>query len=349
MDIKRVLIVDDSAYNRRTILKILENEPYIKVVGTAINGEDALRKTMQLKPDIITLDLEMPYMDGFTFLRILMKVAPTPVIVVSSKDEDENVFKAMELGALDFLPKPVNNISIELLKIKEDLISKIKAISKLAIGKVKNRDYSIHERLSKISESLTFNDRFRLIAIGASTGGPPAIQTIFSSLPEDLPAGIVVAQHMPQGFTKAFAERLNRLLPFEVKEASIGDKVEPGRIIIAKGGTHILFKKKRNKDVIIDLKSPDNNDRYVPSVDMMFSSAADIYGDKVVGIILTGMGRDGSIGVKRIKDKEGIVLAESEETSIVFGMPKEAINTGAIDKVVPLNRIGNEIIKLCSN
>jgi len=142
---------------------------------------------------------------------------------------------------------------------------------------------------------------------------------------------------------------LNRLLPFEVKEASIGDKVEPGRIIIAKGGTHILFKKKRNKDVIIDLKSPDNNDRYVPSVDMMFSSAADIYGDKVVGIILTGMGRDGSIGVKRIKDKEGIVLAESEETSIVFGMPKEAINTGAIDKVVPLNRIGNEIIKLCSN
>lgn len=345
----RALVVDDSAYNRQIIIKMLQHETSIKVVGSAANGNEAISKVIKLKPDVVTLDLEMPTMDGFTFLRWIMKESPLPVIVVSARSDDKSVFKALELGAVDFIVKPTAKASPELQKIRDELIAKVDVATHLEMTKMKaNLDLlsDRRERYSEIEETFQKSKGVELIAIGASTGGPPAIQAILQRLPKNLPAGIVISQHMPEGFTRHFAERLNNISPLYVKEAEEGDVVEHGKVLIAPGGHHMILEHGR-KEIKTILRNKSTADKYVPSVNLMMESAAEVYGNNVLGVILTGMGNDGKDGMKAIKDNRGQTIAESEETSVVFGMPHEAIAAGVTDKVLPLGEIPDEIIKRC--
>ncbi|MHB8058412.1 MAG: protein-glutamate methylesterase/protein-glutamine glutaminase [Desulfuromonadaceae bacterium] len=346
----RIVVVDDSAFSRRSITRMLEGLNSVEVVGYAINGEDGIQKVIALKPDLVTLDLEMPKMDGFTLLRILTTRFSLPVIVISALSGADKVFKALELGALDFVAKPTSSASVELLSIKEDLQKKVLQVLAL---KPAGHARPVTEISSRESEATSgppvgragagINHAIDLVAIGSSTGGPPALQQIFSSFKQTYPFAIVVSQHMPPGFTKAFADRLDRSSLFDVKEAEDGDLVLPGRILIAPGGKNMIFEVCGGQ-VTARIVAPSDSDRYVPSVDVMLQSCAGIYRKRVAAVILTGMGNDGSQGVRTIKEYGGFVIAESEESAIVYGMPREAVATGVVDRCVPLDKVAAEII-----
>ncbi len=343
----KVVVVDDSAFSRRTITKMLESIRGIKVVGYATNGEEGIQKVIALKPDLITLDLEMPKMDGFTFLRILTSRFSIPVIVISALSGADKVFKALELGALDFVAKPSSAASPDLLLIHDDLQQKVLQIINHKPENIRlNRPQQDNNAIgvaNPVERKDISASAFDVVAIGSSTGGPPALQTIFSSFEQVFPFAIVVAQHMPPGFTKAFAERLNRSSPFEVKEAADGDEVIPGRILISPGGMNMVFELVGGR-VIARVVPPSSSDRYVPSVDVMLESCASIYRNRMMAVILTGMGNDGSKGVRAVHKQGGYVIAESDESSVVFGMPREAIATGVVDRVVTLDRVSREIL-----
>lgn len=347
----KIVVVDDSAFSRRTITKMLEGLSNVEVVGYAINGEEGIQKVIALKPDLVTLDLEMPKMDGFTLLRILTTRFSLPVIVISALSGADKVFRALELGALDFVSKPAGSASVDLLSIKEDLHKKVLQILALKRGGATGPRTAVsmpespHKGvpLSSGRAGAGLRHPVDIVAIGSSTGGPPALQQIFSAFGQKYPFAVVVAQHMPAGFTKAFADRLNRSSVFDVKEAEDGDLVLPGRVLIAPGGKNMVFEICGGQ-VTARIVPPLDTDRYVPSVDIMLESCSGIYKKRVAAVILTGMGNDGSKGVRSIKEHGGFVIAESEETAVVYGMPREAVATGLVDRVVPLHRISNEII-----
>ena len=347
----RILVVDDSAFSRRSITRMLEGIAAVEVVGYAVNGEEGIQKVISLKPDLVTLDLEMPKMDGFTLLRILTTRFSLPVIVVSALSGADKVFKALELGALDFVAKPSGSASVELLSIKEDLQQKVLQSFALKKPGIHKRSQSLAEAQLSSADGQASAGRMTselhhaidIVAIGSSTGGPPALQQIFSAFDQKYPFAIVVAQHMPAGFTKPFAERLDRSSVFDVKEAEDGDPVIPGRVLIAPGGRNLVFEV-RGGQVTARVVPPSKSDRYVPSVDAMLQSCAGIYRKRVAAVILTGMGNDGSQGVRVIKEHGGIIIAESEESAVVYGMPREAVATGLVDRIVPLHRISGEII-----
>lgn len=346
----RIVVIDDSAYNRRTITKMLEEIPEVEVVGYAVNGEEGIRRVIDLTPDLVTLDLEMPKMDGFTTLRIIMNSCPTPVIVISAGSDDEKVFKALELGAVDFIAKPSRAISDELLKIQDDLQKKVRSVFNLNMAGIKRREALLNQQPVKEKKQLALTPTKKapidIIAIGSSTGGPPALQSIFSAFEKPLPVAIVVSQHMPPGFTKAFAERLNRSSGFEIKEAKDGDQVSPGGVLIAPGGQNLIFQVIDGK-VIARVVNPLPEDKYIPSVDAMFTSCSKVYGSRMLGIVLTGMGNDGSRGVRAAKAVGAAIFAESEESAVVFGMPREAIATGMVDKIIPVDKMSKEILSFC--
>lgn len=351
----RVLVIDDSAYNRRTITKMLERSPFIEVVGTAKDGEEGLRRALDLRPDLVTLDLEMPKLDGFSLLRVLMVRQPTPVLVVSSQSEGENVFKALELGAVDFISKPTRGISSELETIGDELVGKVLSIKQL---KLENAQHQLDYAASRVRDGAKWASTamaenaaqprwtpgvFKFFAIGSSTGGPGAITSILRTIPADLPAAFVVAQHMPPGFTRPFAERLDKFTGLEVREAKDGDAIRPGRVLIAPGGKNLTLARRGTK-VVTALADRVESDLYVPSVNALLSSASKIYGGDCVAVILTGMGDDGMEGVREINKRNGFTIAESEETSVIFGMPKKVISTGVVDRVLPLWKISDAIV-----
>jgi two-component system chemotaxis response regulator CheB len=348
----KVLVVDDSAYNRRTIIRILEEIPNVKVIDYANDGEMALRKAIDLKPDLITLDLEMPKMDGFTVLRILMQNQPTPVIIVSSKSDDEDVFRALEFGAVTFIPKPSSKISPELFNIREDLHEKVLAAVGTDMKKVLRRPPAEEVPAQKktgrglnITPMMTGSD-VKYVFIGASTGGPPALQSIFSNIKHKIPVGFAVCQHMPPGFTRAFADRLHKFSGLDIKEAQNGDVMRPGQVLIAPGGTNLTFRQ-RGAEIVARIMEPDVDQRYVPSVDKMFESAAKLFGASALGVVLTGMGNDGAVGTVHLHNAGGKIFAEAEASSVVFGMPKEAIATGKVDKILDLEKVCNAILSEC--
>ncbi|MFZ6017546.1 MAG: protein-glutamate methylesterase/protein-glutamine glutaminase [Nitrospirota bacterium] len=342
----KVLVVDDSAYSRQTIRKMLETEPNIRVIGAASNGIDAMFKTLKLKPDLITLDIEMPEMDGFTFLRWLMKERPTAVIIVSSYSDNRTVFKALELGAVDFIAKPAKKATIELHSIKKDLLSKVKGIKSLRMDRLsKNLELLRKEERLKASSITQEGHNIEVIAVGASTGGPAAIQIILTRLPSDFSAGIVISQHMPRGFTASFAERLDKISGVQVKEAEEGDEVKKGNVLICPGGSHMSFRR-RGQKIFTTIKESTQMDKYIPSVDTMMSSVSEHFGSQAMGVILTGMGSDGKVGMLEIKNRGGYTIAESEETAVVFGMPSEVINAGAADRILPISEIPAEIVRM---
>jgi len=347
----RVLVIDDSAFSRRTIVKLLEEIPGVEVVGYAVNGEEGLRKAMDIRPDLITMDLEMPGMDGFTLLRIIMTACPVPVIVVSSHNEDERVFKALELGAVDFVAKPRRALSDQLLEIRDELQQKVGTLLNLNLQGLRRRTKHVPQvenlpvkKVVKLPRNGT--RKYEVVAIGASTGGPPALQKILSQLPGDLPFSLLISQHMPAGFTKTFAERLNRMLPFEVIEATDGVVVRPNQVIVAPGGMNMITVQMKDQ-IVVRLKAPSKDDKYIPSVNAMLNSVARVYGSRSLAVILTGMGNDGSQGVRKIKEAGGAVLAEAEESSVVYGMPREAIATGVVDKIVHLDQMASKILEFC--
>jgi len=334
----RVLVIDDSAFSRQAITRMLSSSPLVEVVGVARDGEDALRKTFQLEPDLITLDLEMPKMDGFTFLRIVMSKRPTPVMVISGRSEEDAVFKALELGAVDFIGKPMPLAALELEGIEQELIRKVHAIRELRIEKVR-------ARVAAMPSLIGFEDLHalpRVVVIGASTGGPAALMQIFGSFSEAPACAFVVAQHMPEGFTRGFAKRLDRLTTLRASEAQGGEEPTPGAILVAPGGRHLELETYRGA-VRTCVFRTGPGDKYAPSVDRLFESAAKHYGQDVVAVVLTGMGDDGRRGVQAVKKAGGLVIAESRETAVIFGMPQQAIRTGVVDKVLPLGDIAASI------
>jgi two-component system chemotaxis response regulator CheB len=348
----KALVVDDSAFNRSAISKMLASDAGIEVVGSAVDGVDAITKTLRLEPDVITLDLEMPNMDGFTFLRWLMKERPTPVIVLSSRSDSRSVFLALEVGAVDFLAKPEARISRSIETIHDDLLKKIHAVTNLKMSRVKDTLALLSRQQTapfapKGEKTENVHGPVEVVAVASSTGGPPALQAILTALPADLSAGIVISQHMPAGFTKSFAERLNKLSALSISEAAGGDRVKPGTVLIAPGGYHLIIRQDR-KGLTTELIERSPSDMYVPSADRMMVSVAQACGPAVLGVVLTGMGKDGVEGVLAINKENGLCLAESEESAVVFGMPQEAIRTGVIDKVLPLGEMAREIVLRCN-
>jgi two-component system, chemotaxis family, protein-glutamate methylesterase/glutaminase len=342
----RALVIDDSAYNRVTITRMLESDSRIKVVATAVNGEDGIKQAMKHRPDVITLDLEMPIMDGFAFLRWLMANLATAVIVVSSRASDRSVFKALELGALDFIAKPGGRVSPRLEEIQRDLVTKVLEVTNVRLDNLRRRAEEVVETPAvTAAEPQVCVGGIELVAIGCSTGGPPALQQLFQSLPL-LPVPFVVAQHMPPTFTRLFADRVNRLTPYNVREAVDGEALAPGSVYVAPGGMQTEVRK--NADGMHVRVFPAGlSDLYAPSVDRLFRSSSDAVGAALVAIVLTGMGDDGAEAIRDVKKRGGRTIAESAQTAIIFGMPGEAIKTGCVESILPLPEIPNAIHRLC--
>ena len=306
----RVLVIDDSAFSRQTITRMLESSPLVEVVGVARDGEEALHKTLQLKPDLITLDLEMPRMDGFTFLRLVMTRHATPVIVISARAGQEEMFRALELGAVDFIAKPSPVGSPDLELIQQEFIRKVHAVRQLRIDRVRDRLAAAPALAAP--GAVPTQSLPRAVAIGSSTGGPAAIMHILGSFAEAPPCTFLIAQHMPEGFTRSFAQRIDRLTPFRGLEAQGGEELEDGSVLVAPGGGHLELES-RDGRVITRVIPRGPSDRYTPSVDRMFEAAAKHFGSKLLAVVLTGMGDDGRRGVSVVKENGGRVVAESED------------------------------------
>ena len=333
----RVLIVDDSALVREILSRELARDPEIEVVGAAPDPYIARDKIVALKPDVLTLDIEMPRMDGLTFLRKLMQHYPLPVIVVSSLTPrgGDIALEALDAGAVEVMCKPGAAYTVGDMSIA--LIDKIKACARVAVAK-RERRAAVVGVPQRLSMSRTTN---KVVAIGASTGGTEALTTVLTALPPDAP-GIVIVQHMPEHFTRSFANRLNEICAVEVREAENGDTVIPGRVLIAPGNYHMLLR--RNGAVyMVDVKQGPLVSRHRPSVDVLFKSVAKFAGKNAVGVLLTGMGADGADGMVALRQAGAETIAEAEESCVVFGMPREAIARGGASSVVSLLQMPTSI------
>ena len=348
----RVLVIDDSSFFRQSITEMLSSSGQFEVVGRAGDGVEAMALMRTHMPDLVTLDLEMPRMNGFSFLRWVMAAQPVPVLVISSHDSHASVFHALELGAADFMPKPTRNASLEILSIKQQLYEKLHQISAIGLKAVVQRSHLLaqppavrYEKVRRPAKSAAaYISPVRLVVIGASTGGPRAVQAVLRELPPTFPAPILVVQHMPPVFTTHFAERLNTQCPLTVKEAEDGELIEPGKILVVPGDFHLTVRRS-GAIARVSLTPRQAEDRYAPSVDLTMQSAAELFTTGVLGIVLTGMGDDGKEGMLAIKRKGGRTIAESEETAAIFGMPREALLAGAVDQLLPLPAIGPALVK----
>jgi len=340
----RVLVVDDSALMRKLIPMILERDPDIEVVGTAMDGAFALRKISELHPDVVTLDLEMPRMDGLETLRMIMRGAPLPVIVFSthSKEGAYSTFKALALGAIDFVAKPTDAAAGNLEPVALQLAQKIK-VAKRAGGPKAMPNPPVAPPKSSRKHARPALPPNRIIAIGISTGGPNALQYLLSQIPADFPASFVIVQHMPEGFTDMFARRLDECCALEVQEARSGDLLIAGRALICPGNRHIMVRRMPRGDMVVLSDTPPING-HRPSADVLFHSVAQEFGLTSVGVIMTGMGEDGAEGIGAIKSSGGMTIAQSEDTCVVSGMPRTAIQRGYIHKVIPLASLAAHLI-----
>jgi two-component system chemotaxis response regulator CheB len=338
----RVLVVDDSAVVRQIFQQELSKDPQIEVVGVAPDPYIARNRIVELKPDVLTLDIEMPRMDGVTFLRKLMQHSPIPVVIVSSLAAKGGALalEAMDAGAVDIMCKPGSAFSVGDMSI--ELIDKIKAAASARVT-ARTAVPTIKSAAGPASLSMTKTTN-KVVAIGASTGGTEALTRVLTVLPANCP-GIVIVQHMPEHFSRSFAERLNTLCPFEVKEAADGDTVVPGRALIAPGNFHMLMRRSGAR-YYVQVKSGPLVGRHRPSVNVLFKSVAQYVGSNAVAVMLTGMGADGAEGFKEMKDQGAKTIAQDEKSCVVFGMPKEAIATGACDHVLPLDHIPAKMLKL---
>ena len=331
----RVLIVDDSPFVRKALLRIFESEPSFTVVGVARNGKEAIEKALSLKPDVVTLDIVMPVLDGIETLKILMERYPVPVLMLSQFTHEgaDLTLRALQLGAMDFVDKSSRGL-MDFLALASEIVTKAKAIAH-------NKPKTISCE-PKVLSGYSTRGVVDVVAIGASTGGPPALGMILQKFPKDIGFGVLIVQHMPKGFTATLAERFNGMCAICVKEAKDRDRIEPGVALIAPSGIHMKVRKGGGS---VALDEEPANLIHRPSVDVLFQSVAENYGSRSMGVILTGMGSDGAKGLKSIKEKGALTLAQDEATSVIFGMPRVAINSGVVDKVVPLTEVAEEIMK----
>ena len=333
----RVLIVDDSGLIREILKKMLETDPLIQVVGMAENGERAIELVQKLKPDVVTMDINMPVMDGFRATEHIMAYCPTPILILSFILDKEGIyttFNALAAGAVDVMEKPSGLESKVWNKIGDVLVQKVKLVSKVkVVTHVKGRIRRILKH--KESASLLSPKKYEIVGIGASTGGPSVVMQILKNIPSDYDPGILVVQHMAEGFIDGFRKWLGDACKVKVKLAQEGEKIEKGQVLIAPDGFHTIVRNRKS----VGLISGNQVHGVKPSVDILFNSIADVYGESAVGILLTGMGVDGAVGLKHIKDKGGITVAQSEDSCTVFGMPKAAIEKGAVSKCLPVEDI----------
>lgn len=341
-------MVDDSVLMRTLISDMLNVPGEIAVVATAKNGIEAIEKTKEYSPDVITMDVEMPKMDGISALKVIMREKPTPVVMLSAVTNEgaSATLVALSSGAVDFIPKPSGSISLDIDRVKDTLLTKVRAAYKISKDKLLPSSISYRDAGLKAGKPLKCGSN-KVVVIAASTGGPPALEKVLSSLPGDIPAGILIVQHMPPGFTRSFAERLNRVTDIEVKEAEEGDQIVDGLALIAPGNYHMDLKK--DKKGIMWYRYVSLNQEPVvhsvrPAADITMRAASEIYGPNTIGVVLTGMGSDGAFGLRHIKACGGRTIACDERTSLIFGMPRAAIELGCVDRIVPLENIAGEII-----
>lgn len=341
----RVLVIDDSALMRKLIPSILARDPSIEVVGTAMDGSFALKKIEELRPDVVTLDLQMPRMDGLETLRMIMRRAPMPVIVLSTPPTEGASFtlKALALGAVDFIAKPSSALSGNLDSIAEPLISMIKVAKRASVRKLP-ADEVVESPLAVKKTNRAALPPKRIVAIGVSTGGPNALQFLLSQIPADFSSAIVIVQHMPEGFTDMFARRLDQCSPLFVQEARSGDLLLAGRVLVCPGNRHITVRRMPRGDMVVLSDAPHVNG-HRPSADFLFRSVAQEFGPSSIGVIMTGMGEDGAEGLGSIKTAGGMTVAQSEESCVVASMPRAAISKGYVAKIIPLDGLAAFLIQ----
>jgi two-component system chemotaxis response regulator CheB len=337
----RVLVVDDSAYVRKVVKEMLSRSPFLDVVGTARDGEEALKQVDTLKPDVVTCDLIMPGTNGVDFIRQQMALRPIPIVVVSiAAESSDRVLSALDAGAVDFVQKPSALATEKVFDMAEDLVAKVKAASKASVAELRQPVAAPARPIAA-----AFTHRYDVVVIGVSTGGPQGLKSVIPRLPADFPAPVLIVLHMPVGYTESYAKRLDDASALAVTEAHDGDPVRAGRVLVAPAGRHLTLSRESDGTVRIRLTVSPLDTPHRPSVDVLFQSAADVYGDRVLALVMTGMGDDGRQGAAWIKARGGSVLTESEETCVVYGMPRAVVEAGLSDDSVRLDRLTEAIVE----
>ncbi|MEP1097234.1 MAG: chemotaxis-specific protein-glutamate methyltransferase CheB [Cyclobacteriaceae bacterium] len=332
----KVLVADDSSVMRLLISDILNKEKEINVISKVCNGKEAIAETFDNQPDVVVMDMNMGQYGGLYAVEQIMRQKPTPIVMLSAVGNTDlsPIMKAIDLGAIDYLNKPAKS-NVRIKDISQDLVKKVKAAAN------SNLELLVQEDLKKVAAPHTFSSDldYDVIVIGSSTGGPTAVEKVISRLPENLAVPVLIAQHMPENFIPSFASRLNRLTPLTVEVGKLGTVLQPRHVYVAPGKLNMIVQNKEGQAEIAFTKKKYKEFNY-PSVDALMCSVAKVYGSKSIGVILTGMGKDGTSGITEIKKSGGFTVAQSKETSVVFGMPREAINSGNVDRVVAINEIG---------
>lgn len=347
----KVLVVDDSSFFRRRVTHILSSNERIEVIGTAGDGKSGVEQALRLNPDVITMDVEMPIMDGITAVKQIMSKSPASIMMLSSHTSEgaKATLDALSAGALDFIPKPTNATPEAKEKFAAKLIERIVAmgskhlrstVSPVHVAPAEKESKTINKKVGRLAGK----GNYKLVVVGASTGGPVAIQQLICSLPSDFSVPIVLVVHMPASFTKAYAERLNSISKLSVKEADNGDVLKPGTVFLAPGGRQLSFRK-HNNELSLSVSDGDGNETYKPCVDLTFESAAEILRESVLAIVLTGMGSDGRHGADLLKQYNATVWSQDEESCVIYGMPQAIEKNGLSDMVLPLDQIGPSLAK----
>lgn len=337
----RAIVVDDSAFVRKVVREMLSRSPYIEVVGVARDGEEALQLVESLRPDVVTCDLIMPRLDGVGFVRKQMAIRPVPILILTSSPHDgEQVLEALNAGAVDLVQKPTALATEELLDIREQLVAKVKSAAVAPVGKLLNGE--AHPTLGPVATNNAL--RIDVVVLGISTGGPQALRRILPEFPGNFPVPIAMVLHMPIGYTALFAEKLDELSALDVREAKDGDVLRPGLALLAPAGRHLSFRRTPDGTVVVQLSVHPLQKNHRPSADVLFQSAAETFGSRVLGVVMTGMGEDGREGCGWIKAQGGTVLTEDEKSCIIYGMPRSVVEAGLSDRAVPLDGMAQAII-----
>ena len=342
-EVIRVLVVDDSAYMRKVIREMLERSPSIKVVGTAFNGKDALEKTAELQPDVVTVDLYMPELDGVGFVRTQMSRRPLPIVLCSSATESaEDVMTAMEAGAVEFVRKPTAQALDYVMSIGEELIRAVTAASAASVKKLVMEE---PRTIQPLKRSFFHHGPVDAVLIGISTGGPRALRSLLPLFPADFPVPIAIVLHMPPGYTQPLAQKLDELCSLQVLESCDELEMQPGRVILAQAGLHTRLVRRADSTVVTRLDQERPDMLYCPAVDVLFQSGAAAYGSRVLGVVMTGMGNDGTVGAAWVKGSGGKIFAEDESSSVVYGMPRSVVEAGLADQIIPLDQMAEKIME----
>jgi len=341
----RVLIVDDSALVRKLLRDVIKGDPGMEVVGTASNGVEAIRAVAELKPDVVTMDINMPEMDGITALEYIMRKHPLPVVMLSAIAQKgaAATLKALELGAVDFITKPSHYPS-SVKEVREQVILKVKTAAQARPYIMRGQTRRKRKRSATVASGTQRGEK--LVVIGSSAGGPKALAEIMPVFPRDTPAAIIIVQHMPGVFTRSFASRLDSICEMDVKEAEGSDELQAGKVLVAPGGKDLIVTFDKEGSGQVELMDSQNRIGASPRIDTTMITAAEVYGGGSIGVIMTGMGSDGADGMEKIKNNQGVTIAQDEESCLVYGMPKVAVERGCVDWVVTLDQIPDQVMKL---